>query len=77
MTQCEAFRKTLRQIHDTRLGNIRLCIELLQRDSESAESTRIHVKELGLLQSELVVEEIVQEKSWEAVDRQCPAHRLL
>lgn len=71
--ECKSFRDTLKRIHDGRISSIRRCIDFL---SAEPVGSPINTKELGLFESELVVEEIVQAQSWEAVDRQCPPHRL-
>jgi hypothetical protein len=66
--ECVEVAKWLGHMHAARRRCLEACIEEVERMRESG---NVHVKEVGLLRSELVIEDIVEENSWALFHERC------
>lgn len=64
-------REQFQRIHAERLMSIHKCIKVFEKDAEHEGKKFLEQKELGWLRSELEVERIVQDQTWDLIKDKC------
>jgi hypothetical protein len=69
--ECPQLKDEMSMIFHNRRNNINFCIENFKTKQRTSGQPFMHKKELALLKSELVVEDILQDRAWEVLYNKC------
>ena len=69
--ECPQLKEEMFTTFHNRRNNINFCIEYFKTKQRTSGQPFMHKKELALIESELVVEDILQGRAWEVLYNKC------